>query len=683
MVQTNTRNNFLLDLLDLQQDGKYAISAPSNWIKPPLLEVTTEIDGIVSELGETLLRGENNDTARWYFFIGSPGNGKSAAIGKLCRTLNIDKGCKLFDETGNPITSLDPKSIPYAIDVHEGSNRFASAKIVQDASVVRNPFASNVDPSRDLLDTLALAWEKGISLVVCTNRGVLEKAHRDNHTVHGINRQPWFKVIKALVKATIPSGQIGNVCSFKDNGHRKLVFDNLKIGYTHLDNRSLIRGENTFDSLIENAILDKHWLPCKDCEVAGMCPFKVNRDWLRDDTARERILQLLKRAEILSGQVIVFREALAIISLVLAGCPRDYNNHHPCDWVYSMVNSGNIFSLANRRIYMSLFTPYSPHGLDSSGKLRGKQVEYLGNLLSVVGECSSTTKVALEHVINGPSPSTDVGVTRLLGENKTIANLDPWSDDLDSTFYDNWDSDYDNIPADTGPFVTGIEVRCIAAWKELEEKLEQSIDYSVSDIHWALRRWSSNFLLHLGALKEGLSAWSREIDDFATLLTLMDKREGERTLDEKRKIREIESRIENLLNTSTTIRGTKAVKLSDNVTLSGQWVVEKLKPEATSTESSGSVSLGIQFKVGGSRGKEKAMLAALMYLWLSRRESGHLDERCFPQELLVGITDARVRAASRGEYAFENDDVELLVNTPNAGMFTLARFDGEVDVSHE
>jgi len=69
MVPINTKNNFLLDLLDLQQDGRYAISAPSNWINPPLLEVITEIDGIVSELGNTLLRGENNDTARWYFSL--------------------------------------------------------------------------------------------------------------------------------------------------------------------------------------------------------------------------------------------------------------------------------------------------------------------------------------------------------------------------------------------------------------------------------------------------------------------------------------------------------------------------------------------------------------------------------------------------------------------------------------
>ena len=58
---------------------------------------------------------------------------------------------------------------------------------------------------------------------------------------------------------------------------------------------------------------------------------------------------------------------------------------------------------------------------------------------------------------------------------------------------------------------------------------------------------------------------------------------------------------------------------------------------------------------------ERANFAASMYLWLTRRTAGRLDARCFPQELLSGAMDARIRAASQGKYAFENDDVELIV----------------------
>lgn len=85
------RNNFLVELLALQQDGKQAISSPSNWInQKPLLEVPTKLDEIIEELGNAILSKKGNNTiARWHFFIGSPGNGKSAAVGKLCRFLNF------------------------------------------------------------------------------------------------------------------------------------------------------------------------------------------------------------------------------------------------------------------------------------------------------------------------------------------------------------------------------------------------------------------------------------------------------------------------------------------------------------------------------------------------------------------------------------------------------------------
>ncbi len=42
-----------------------------------------------------------------------------------------------------------------------------------------------------------------------------------------------------------------------------------------------------------------------------------------------------------------------------------------------------------------------------------------------------------------------------------------------------------------------------------------------------------------------------------------------------------------------------------------------------------------------------------------------------------------VRAAAKGKYAFENNDVELVVDTGRGEQFRLARFDGDVDAVHE
>lgn len=684
MVPSHNKNDFLLDLLNLQQDGKYAISAPTNWIEyNPILMVPTEIDEVIENLQDSILIGnDDNKEARWHFFIGSPGNGKSAAIGNLCKKIREIKGCELRDENNIDITTLETNKISYEINVFEKNKLFPSVKIVQDASVVREPFSHNVDPAKDLLKTLMIAWEKGISLIICTNRGVLEKLHRDNLKEKEIYHQPWFHIITQLVNATSSFGEIGTGYVFDESKSRKTAFKQVRIEYNHLDNRSLLRETNTFNSLVLKATSHEFWNSCVSCGITKKCPFYTNRDWLVNDEARANFLKLLNRAEILSGQVIVFREALAILSLILAGCPKDYKNQHPCDWVKNKINTDDFFSLASRRIYMCLFSSYSPHGLDPVESLRKKQLDALRDLSNGFRGCSSSTSNAIKNVIEKKSPSTDVGVIRLLGYDETIANLDPWGDDIPVSFYDKWDTEYDDIPLDFYPFITEIEQSCLDVWKELEANLELTIDHSVSDAYWALRRWSSNYLLHLGALYEGLTAWSQELDHFSWLLSLMDKLPAERSIDDKKEIVKIQDRIEKLLNSLTSSRDIIAVKLSDNVTLSGSWVNGQLKPIVSSTEASGSVSLTISFK-GGRRAGEKAVLAAQMYLWLIRHEGGNMYDRCFPQELLTGICDARVRASSKGEYAFVDNDVELLINTSDSGIFRLTRYDGEVDVMYE
>ena len=219
MSSVESNNDYLLDLLELQQDGKGAISAPSNWTSnEPLLEVETNIDAIVSNLSNKILeRNRENRIARWHFFIGSPGNGKSAAIGKLCRQLLRDQSCRIQDGSKTSIEDLDEAAIPYEIYVFERDNKYHSARIVQDASVVRNPYSQDVDPASDLLHTLEDVWRRGTSLIVCTNRGVLERAHREKHTDHKINIKPWFRILDEIVsKESTPCNELKGVRCFKN-----------------------------------------------------------------------------------------------------------------------------------------------------------------------------------------------------------------------------------------------------------------------------------------------------------------------------------------------------------------------------------------------------------------------------------------------------------------------------------
>lgn len=676
MVDKNSKNSFLVDLLTLQQDGKRAISAPTNWTtQEPLIEVSTEIDEIINDLCTTILLGtDNKSIGRWHFFVGSPGNGKSAAIGKLCRHLITDFGCEIRNEDGCSIKNLSPTEVPYALDVYEGNNKFASVRIVQDASVVRNPFSSDLDPAAELLFTVQEAWEKGMSLIVCTNRGVIEKAHSDNHIKREVNTTPWFKVLAALVSGeTTINGTLERELAFSAH---KPVFNRVKVTYSCLDNRSLLIGGDTFDRLISKAVELEHWTVCLDCTVNKLCPFKANRDWLCDSEAKQKALTVLARAEAFSGQIVVFREALALISLILSGCPRDYGDRHPCEWVSDRVSRGDIFSLAVRRIYMSLFASHSPFGLESDNSLRKRQMDSLRVLEGLVNVDHPDIKSALERVLSGPSPSTDVGVTRLLDHGGVLAQIDPWRESLPAGFYDDWDNDFDAIRSDGNQLISDIERRCLETWAFLEQMIESTSGHVVSESHWMLRRWSSNYLLHLGALLDGRTAWSRELDEFLFVLDLVRRSTDSRTIEQKRALRGLDERLQKLIDIAGVERsGSEAIQLADGVSLAGRWVNEKLKPHIVASKESSALSLAVQFDT-----KEWAQLVASTFLWLSRAAGGHLAPHCLPSDLLRGVLDARIRAAARSGYAFADNDIKIEVRTDNNEVFRLERFDSDVAV---
>ena len=675
-----TQNNeFIRELLSLQQDGRQAISAPTNWTtQEPLLDVETDLDDVVKELAQGILKGGGeNNTARWHFFIGSPGNGKSAAMGKLCRHLVKNQSCRILDEHDVSIENLDSTTIPYALRVFEGENRFASAMIVQDASVVRNPFAGDVDPASELITTLEEAWEKGMSLVVCANRGVIEKAYHERYLDRDFNKKRWFKLLQELIESANVTlrGDLGENWHF-DSG--RSVFQIAKTTYSYLDNHSLLLGSCIFDDVIRKATDKSNWSACSSCDVASLCPFRANRDWLVNEDARARFLDVIRRSEVLSGQIIVFREALAFLSLILAGCPRDYGNVHPCDWVRGKVNSNDLFSLAMRRIYMSVFAAFSRYGMEIDPLLYRRQVEAISLLRSFVENDGRETGELIDHVINGLPPSTDVGVGRLAGMHGTLTEIDPWRECLPPSFLDEWDGDLSVMANREHPLFTEIEKRCTETWAYLEEVVESTASHEVPRCHWALKRWSSNFLVHFGGLLEGRTCWAKELEEFIKVLETLKKDPPARSTEEKRLIRELDGQLEKLLSARTSERSNQdIVPLSESVTLLGRWVTDKLRPHIDISRKTASLFIAVKFQSG-----QIAAIGARAFLWLSRHLRSRLEAQCFPKELLMGAVDARIRAAVRGSsaYAFSDNDVELKVSTGRKESFTLSRFDGDVHV---
>jgi len=663
-------NDFLSKLLHLQQDGNDAISAPTKWLKErPLLKIKIpDIDKDVDELVEKMLKGKDgNTTGRWHFFIGSPGNGKSAAIGEICYKLK-DK-CRIENEEGKSINELDSNEIPYELRIFEGENKFYSAMVIQDASVVPNPFAKNVDPSVDLLNSVEKAWEKGVSLLVCTNRGVIEKAVRDKNLDDNYNKKKWFKILKQLVEK---EGQQINYDPWEFEP--KKVFKNTILKSSYLDNNSLLIDSNIFDDLIKEATRQSNWEPCGDCEDAALCPFKANRNWLADTEARGNFLNIMRRAEVLSGQVIVFREALAIISLLLAGCPIDYKDQTPCEWVSKKRQAKDIFALAMRRIYMCMFSSFSSYGLETAKISRETQEQSLKSLQKKLDN-NSDAKQNLKHVTGSLAPSTDVGVKRLLGQDGTIPELDAWRDGLSKNFLDSWDSDYSEKE---NKHFTEIEKQCVLTWSGLEKIIESNASYESVKWYQSLRRWSSNFLLHFGMLLEGKTSWANELDDFIDVLRVVRKNKNKRNDEDRKKIRETNIQLGELLTINASGIQTDIVELSENVKLAGDWL-NQLKPKINETAVSRGPFLNVKFSERDN--SENFTLSARAFIWQKRHSDLSLDPGCFPREFFIGMIDARIRAASSNKndaYAFIKSGVELLIQAGESDSLKLVLDEWEV-----
>ena len=244
-----------------------------------------------------------------------------------------------------------------------------------------------------------------------------------------------------------------------------------------------------------------------------------------------------------------------------------------------------------------------------------------------------------------------------------------------------WDGDFSEIRKSDCKHFTEIEKECTKTWEDLEEIIEKTSSHEAPDYYHALRRWGSNFLLHFGILLNGITSWSKELDEFIEILKIIKKKKDMRTPDERRSIDKANEQLEKLLvMNNKASEGKGFVELSHNVKLTGRWVDEKLRPSIIEDPEFVGTDIIVEFL-----GSEKAVVSARAFIWMRRYSEFNLDKRCFPPELFRGIIDARNRAASstkkkKEAYAFADDDVELLISDLKGKDFKLTRSRGDVYV---
>ena len=668
-------NPFVTQLVRLQQDGKEAISGPANWREAPLLEVATDSDDDINALLDAMCPspGDVRGSGRWHWLIGSPGNGKSAKLGLLARRL-LERGHKIESKDGVALGQGEADWLPYVLEIREEGKAYRFAYLVQDASVVENPFGTVCDPAEDLAGVLRQAATRGTSLLLCTNWGVLQRLFDSGHTDPQMRAQPWFRAVSGALRkdrrsVTIRSG--GG--SFGE----RTVFDEMQITYEFLDNRSLLVNSDIFERLVDKATAARRWDECSGCPSRSLCPFRANRDDLASHDLRRNVLDILRRAEVLDGQIIVFREAVALLSVLLAGCPNDHGDRSPCEWVHDQVQGNKFFDLLARRIPSILFGAARPHGLEGAASNDPTRREQISALRVINGLLSSTSPVrhALAAVTRSVELSTDVGVERLLGLDGVIPALDPSIEPRHVVELDEFVAMATSVPSAAEPGseysslgMRAIETRCLRSWEEMFDAIAAAGDPATGqDLYFWARRWQATCLAWIAAVTRGLTALQPELDEYLGFF----KTSGGRA-ERLATMKQLDEVLEKLLAPREQNGGRDVhVELATSLWLTGRWAELELRPHLKHDGAKDSNTLFVKMSKS-----HLFVVSAETFSWLSRRHELNLSDLSFNPDVLESLRRTQAQAAASSDYSVEDDDVALVIVDEQNNKHRVARTRG-------
>jgi hypothetical protein len=190
------------------------------------------------------------------------------------------------------------------------------------------------------------------------------------------------------------------------------------------------------DQIIKTGVDEEKWEggACADCACQRVCPMLGDARWLRDAGRRRSLMRVLRTGEVLSGQRLVLREALGLISMILVGSPSDFVNQgalvHPCAWVHGRVDlvSGRpnspqaLLELISHRAYQDIYGRPTPTALALDGAHQERDA-WVSEALAALGGIGKSAADALEEVDR--YFAKQAGPLRLIGQTGLLPALDP------------------------------------------------------------------------------------------------------------------------------------------------------------------------------------------------------------------------------------------------------------------
>jgi len=518
-------NDFTKQLLNYSAERDDCIGRPERWGNPPPLVVNSPLHDDMSEFADNIWSKTSHHI--WYFLVGGPGNGKSEAVGAFVRRVQSNATNAGHAPVFSPAGGHHGGSIAY--EYHE-TLPGGEIWVIQDVSV---PKESGSDPAEDLLATLDLCTAAGGNLLACANRGMLLRATR---VARSKSSYAWLVPILEKIDQQSQEGAVvgGAKWFYAKEGKQ------IEIRVWPLDHESVLFGHGNsnpwaepanslFDQIIAKSVAPENWEAngCADCIARENCPMFGDAIWLRDEGRRHSSLKILRNAEVLSGQRIVLREALGLVSMILVGCPSDFVDNsievHPCEWVKSRI-SGNppkpkddqaLFELVSHRIYQDLFGRSAPTGL-ALDRAHNRRDQWILKGLLCLGDPGEVVDKAIKRVDN--SFPKQAGPLRLVGKDGILNAFDPAKDpgwclkhglspDGNIAELQQLGSNF-GLEKNLGFFFQGLE----DVAKTLDTHKDQARVFA------SIYRWASTFYLRMAGTSLGEVTRAYNLSDYLALL---------------------------------------------------------------------------------------------------------------------------------------------------------------------
>ena len=348
-------NPWVVELLSWHGHDRGGVRVPfqANMGKPLGAVITTPLIAKVRRLAQDLATGRDN-TPRWIFLVGGPGNGKSEAVEAFVQQLDDSVAAQgtlvgLVEAKFRP-SPITPRRV--TVDAHElatGAGEYPQRVnkliLIQDASAVDQPTNSAEETLvEDLGDLLTSPPGKEPVFVCCANRGLLARALS---AIQSNITHQWLNIpeVTGLLSQVLTATGLGLGALRSDRPRCWPLEYDSRFAAWPLDLETIVGGrDSAMRQMLIKAVDTGQWEQegrCADCDSNRVCPFYINAKTLRQGDALEKLLVLLRHGELATGQRWNFRDAFSLCAELLVGERGDFgeasDSRPPCSWVHERV----------------------------------------------------------------------------------------------------------------------------------------------------------------------------------------------------------------------------------------------------------------------------------------------------------------------------------------------------------